>query len=137
MRNLRILIVDVCTNSVTPVSFAHFVRCSNLQQRVTPKIKRSKSFPNESEATDHAAELEDLISSRSGTFSIFSKLCINKICKSKIQIDCNEIVANLRYLHDNIFFAIYLMIGVFIYKKIKELSHLERVKITVTFGNFF
>ncbi|KAG5314642.1 INAD protein, partial [Pseudoatta argentina] len=35
-------------------------------QRMTPKIKRSKSFPNESETTDHAAELEDLLSSRSG-----------------------------------------------------------------------
>ncbi|XP_011061459.1 PREDICTED: triadin-like [Acromyrmex echinatior] len=33
---------------------------------MTPKIKRSKSFPNESETTDHAAELEDLLSSRSG-----------------------------------------------------------------------
>ncbi|XP_011881700.1 PREDICTED: uncharacterized protein LOC105569668 [Vollenhovia emeryi] len=39
---------------------------SIVQQRVTPKIKRSKSFPNESETTDHVAELEDLLSSRSG-----------------------------------------------------------------------
>ncbi|EZA62058.1 hypothetical protein X777_06744, partial [Ooceraea biroi] len=35
-------------------------------QKVTPKIKRSKSFPNESETTDRAAELEDMLSSRSG-----------------------------------------------------------------------
>ncbi|XP_070514878.1 multiple PDZ domain protein isoform X2 [Cardiocondyla obscurior] len=33
--------------------------------QATPKIKRSKSFPNESEVTDHV-ELEDLLSSRSG-----------------------------------------------------------------------
>ncbi|XP_039304524.1 uncharacterized protein LOC105196259 isoform X2 [Solenopsis invicta] len=38
----------------------------SIVQRVTPKIKRSKSFPNESETTDHVAELEDLLSSRSG-----------------------------------------------------------------------
>ncbi|CAL7939331.1 unnamed protein product [Xylocopa violacea] len=29
-------------------------------------VRRSKSFPNESETTDHAAELEDFLSSRSG-----------------------------------------------------------------------
>ncbi|XP_011338952.1 uncharacterized protein LOC105280265 isoform X3 [Ooceraea biroi] len=39
---------------------------SIVQQKVTPKIKRSKSFPNESETTDRAAELEDMLSSRSG-----------------------------------------------------------------------
>ncbi|XP_036145834.1 uncharacterized protein LOC105834064 isoform X3 [Monomorium pharaonis] len=38
----------------------------SIVQRVTPRIKRSKSFPNESETTDHAAEIEDLLSSRSG-----------------------------------------------------------------------
>ncbi|XP_024873680.1 uncharacterized protein LOC112455763 isoform X2 [Temnothorax curvispinosus] len=38
----------------------------SIVQKVTPKIKRSKSFPNESETTDHMAELEDLLSSRSG-----------------------------------------------------------------------
>ncbi|XP_012055208.1 PREDICTED: uncharacterized protein LOC105618277 [Atta cephalotes] len=38
----------------------------SIVQRMTPKIKRSKSFPNESETTDHATELEDLLSSRSG-----------------------------------------------------------------------
>ncbi|XP_025158990.1 uncharacterized protein LOC105190328 isoform X5 [Harpegnathos saltator] len=37
-------------------------------RRVTPirKIKRSRSFPNESETTDRVAELEELLSSRSG-----------------------------------------------------------------------
>ncbi|KAL6432427.1 hypothetical protein ACFW04_006782 [Cataglyphis niger] len=39
---------------------------SIVQQKVTPKMKRSKSFPNESETTDRVAELEDLLSSRSG-----------------------------------------------------------------------
>lgn len=52
-------------------------------------MKRSKSFPNESETTDHAAELEDLISSRSGIFSSF--YVFYKTYKSKIQIEYNEI----------------------------------------------
>ncbi|XP_011266396.1 uncharacterized protein LOC105257462 isoform X2 [Camponotus floridanus] len=38
----------------------------SIVQKVTPKMKRSKSFPNESETTDRATELEDLLSSRSG-----------------------------------------------------------------------
>ncbi|XP_025158987.1 uncharacterized protein LOC105190328 isoform X2 [Harpegnathos saltator] len=40
----------------------------SIVQRVTPirKIKRSRSFPNESETTDRVAELEELLSSRSG-----------------------------------------------------------------------
>nr|XP_012235095.1 PREDICTED: uncharacterized protein LOC105679582 isoform X2 [Linepithema humile] len=38
----------------------------SIVQKVTPKIKRSKSFPNESETSDRVAELEDLLSSRSG-----------------------------------------------------------------------
>ncbi|XP_018401347.1 PREDICTED: microtubule-associated protein futsch [Cyphomyrmex costatus] len=47
----------------------------------TPKIKRSKSFPNESETTDHAAELEDLLSSRSG---------LTEISTNKPEIDEDE-----------------------------------------------
>ncbi|XP_029662223.1 inaD-like protein isoform X1 [Formica exsecta] len=39
---------------------------SIVQQKATPKMKRSKSFPNECETTDRVAELEDLLSSRSG-----------------------------------------------------------------------
>ncbi|XP_032689961.1 uncharacterized protein LOC116853160 isoform X4 [Odontomachus brunneus] len=40
----------------------------SIVQRATPtrKIKRSRSFPNESETTDRVAELEELLSSRSG-----------------------------------------------------------------------
>ncbi|KAG9431103.1 inaD-like protein [Apis mellifera carnica] len=40
----------------------------SIVQRVPPicPVRRSKSFPNESETTDHAAELEDFLSSRSG-----------------------------------------------------------------------
>ncbi|XP_076395996.1 multiple PDZ domain protein isoform X1 [Megachile rotundata] len=39
----------------------------SIVQRVPPicPVRRSKSFPNESETTDHAAELEDFLSSRS------------------------------------------------------------------------
>ncbi|XP_020285620.1 uncharacterized protein LOC109855592 isoform X2 [Pseudomyrmex gracilis] len=46
----------------------------SIVQKMTPKIKRSKSFPNESETTDRVTELEDLLSSRSG----FSETSTNK-----------------------------------------------------------
>lgn len=43
-----------------------------LRQRVPPicPVRRSKSFPNESETTNHAAELEDFLSSRSGILHV-------------------------------------------------------------------
>lgn len=42
------------------------------RQRVPPicPVRRSKSFPNESETTNHAAELEDFLSSRSGILHV-------------------------------------------------------------------
>lgn len=48
--------------------FFYVLRWSIPRQRVPPicPVRRSKSFPNESETTDHAAELEDFLSSRSG-----------------------------------------------------------------------
>lgn len=48
--------------------FFYVLWWSILRQRVLPicPVRRSKSFPNESETTDHAAELEDFLSSRSG-----------------------------------------------------------------------
>ncbi|KAH0953999.1 hypothetical protein HN011_006386 [Eciton burchellii] len=54
---------------------------SIVQQRATPKIKRSKSFPNESETTDRATELEDLLSSRSG---------LTEVSTNKPEVDEDE-----------------------------------------------
>ncbi|XP_072746135.1 multiple PDZ domain protein isoform X2 [Anoplolepis gracilipes] len=54
---------------------------SIVQQKVTPKMKRSKSFPNESETTDRVTELEDLLSSRSG---------LSETSTNKPEVDENE-----------------------------------------------
>ncbi|XP_018046332.1 PREDICTED: uncharacterized protein LOC108685842 isoform X2 [Atta colombica] len=72
LKELPIHVRMVCGRNIAsqdplcPIDTAQHQAAFQTRQRMTPKIKRSKSFPNESETTDHATELEDLLSSRSG-----------------------------------------------------------------------
>lgn len=77
-------------------------------------MRRSKSFPNESETTDHAAELEDFLSSRSGI-----PRCIDRKIFSSYFVISTEFLFILYKELAKIFNFPILISHIFIFMKVK------------------